>query len=123
MVDGYYLWWYEIRICQTTREYPPYTHTGYYTNISNKIGTEKEKEKETVEHTSNVKTESSSSSDSEDEGTKEVKEEQDERLFKERTVDSMRNETVKEEPVQPGAFSGFSFKKMKMIININLLCL
>ena len=40
-----------------------------------------------------------------------MKEEQDERLFKERTVDSMRNETVKEEPVQPGAFSGFSFKK------------
>ena len=66
-----------------------------------------------MEHTLNVKTESSSSSssDSEDEGTKEVKEEQDERLFKERTVDSMRNETIKEEPVQPGTFSAFSFKK------------
>ena len=65
-----------------------------------------------MEHTLNVNTESSSgSSDSEDEGTKEVKEEQDERLFKERTVDSMRNETIKEEPLQPGTFSAFSFKK------------
>ena len=40
-----------------------------------------------------------------------MKEEQDERLFKEKTVDSMRNETIKEEPVQPGSFSGFTFKK------------
>ena len=40
-----------------------------------------------------------------------MKEERDERLFKERTVDSMRNEVTKEEPVQPGTFSAFSFKK------------
>ena len=40
-----------------------------------------------------------------------MKEERDERLFKERTVDSMRNEVIKEEPVQPGTFSAFSFKK------------
>ena len=72
---------------------------------------EEEEEKETqAEQTSQVKTESSSS-DSEDEGTKDVKEEDDERLFKEKTVDSMKSETIKEEPVQPGTFSGFSFKK------------
>ena len=35
----------------------------------------------------------------------------DERLFKEKTVDSMRSEMVKEEPVQPGTFSGFNLKK------------
>ena len=40
-----------------------------------------------------------------------MKEERDERLFKERTVDNMRNEVTKEEPVQPGTFSAFSFKK------------
>ena len=64
-----------------------------------------------MEQSSNVKTESSSSSDSEEEGTKDIKEEEEERLFKEKTVDSMRNDVVKEEPVQPGTFSGFSFKK------------
>ena len=63
-----------------------------------------------VEQASHIKTESSSS-DSEEEGTREMKEEKQERLFKERTVDSMRNEMVKEEPIQPGTFSGFSFKK------------
>ena len=70
-----------------------------------------EEEEEThPEQTSQVKTESSSS-DSEDEGTKDVKEEDDEKLFKEKTVDSMKSEMIKEQPVQPGTFSGFSFKK------------
>ena len=51
-----------------------------------------------------------------------MKEEQDERLFKERTVDSMRNETVKEEPVQLVDLVIRKPQLMKMIININLLC-
>ena len=68
---------------------------------------EEEEEKET--HTEQTE---SSSSDSENEGTKDLKEDDDdERLFKEKTIDSMRSERIKEEPVQPGTFSGFSFKK------------
>ena len=72
---------------------------------------EEEEEKEThTEQTSQAETESSSS-DSENEGTKDLKEDDDERLFKEKTINSMRSERIKEEPVQPGTFSGFSFKK------------
>ena len=73
---------------------------------------EEEEEKEThTEQTSQAKTESRSS-DSENEGTKDLKDDDDdERLFKEKTIDSMRSERIKEEPVQPGTFSGFSFKK------------
>ena len=37
--------------------------------------------------------------------------EDDERLFKEKTVVSMKSEMIKEEPVQLGTFNGFSFKK------------
>ena len=77
--------------------------------ITNRERVEEEEETH-PEQTSQVKTESSSS-DSEDEGTKDVKEEDDEKLFKEKTVDSMKSEMIKEQPVQPGTFSGFSFKK------------
>ena len=52
---------------------------------------EEEEEKEThTEQTSQVKTESSSS-DSENEGAKDLKEDDDERLFKEKTIDNMKN--------------------------------
>jgi len=72
---------------------------------------EEDEERETqVESTSHNKTESSTSDSEEDDKTKEVKEEE-EKLFKEKTIDSMRNEVVKEEPIQPGTFGGFSFKK------------
>ena len=64
-----------------------------------------------TEQTSQAETESSSR-DSENEGTKDLKEDDDdERLFKEKTINRMRSERIKEEPVQPGTFSGFSFKK------------
>ena len=70
---------------------------------------EEEEEKEThTEQTSLVKTESSSS-DSENEGTKDVKEDDDdEKLFKEKTVDNTNSE-IMEEAVQLGIFSGFRF--------------
>ena len=69
---------------------------------------EEEEEKEThIEQTSQVKTERNSS-DSENEGTKDVKGDDDDRLFKDKTIDSIRSK-IMEEAVQLGTFSGYSF--------------